>query len=285
MLKFEKTIRERDILAARLSELTGGEHADTAQKGYMIDCNGSLLVDEERADAAIVATLIREGLITGGEIMSGQADETERSKESTEEYSMIRGQAGDRIISFPIGNHTGTSLRNLVYLIYSRGMLLSRATRGNFGADEALVEVLRDDVCTYTRMNFFSIFSHYEAERGKGLYGVQITRDEVMFTGFGRSADREHQLAYGNLAAFMNRQALNQKRIQAKHIDDANEKYAMRIWMMRMGMIGPHLKRTRAILMENLDGHTAYRTAEKVEQAKEKARKRRAIDSIAKQYK
>ena len=74
----------------------------------------------------------------------------------------------------------------------------------------------------------------------------------------------------------MNQQAMSQKRIQAKDVDDEDEKYALRTWLLRLGMNGPRdLKETRKILMENLSGHAAFRTDEEAQKflAREKAKR------------
>ena len=56
-------------------------------------------------------------------------------------------------------------------------------------------------------------------------------------------------------------------------MDTTNEKYALRIWLVRMGMGGDEYKASRKILMERLSGHTAFRTPADAEKAKEKAQK------------
>lgn len=175
----------------------------------------------------------------------------------------------------PLGAHTGATLRNLVNLIYSRGPLVNQATGGHFEADTGLIEALKDDRCTYTRANFFRSVADYEDRHGKSLYGLTITPETMSFTGFGEAADVDHLRAFGHLAVMMNNQALHQKRIQAKAVDAANEKYAMRIWLVRIGMDGEEFKQTRKILMENLTGHSAFRTPAEAEKAKAKAQKKR----------
>ena len=175
----------------------------------------------------------------------------------------------------PLGAHTGATLRNLVNLIYSRGPLVNQATGGHFEADTGLIETLKDDRCTYTRANFFRSVADYEDRHGKSLYGLTITPETVSFTGFGEAADVDHLRAFGHLAVMMNNQALHQKRIQAKAVDAANEKYAMRIWLVRIGMDGEEFKQTRKILMEKLTGHSAFRTPAEAEKAKAKAQKKR----------
>ena len=75
----------------------------------------------------------------------------------------------------------------------------------------------------------------------------------------------------------MNKQAMDQKRIQAKAVNEENEKYALRIWLTRLGMNGPEYKEARKILMANLSGHCAFRTdAEKERWLQRQAEKREA---------
>lgn len=208
--------------------------------------------------------------------------------ETSESESTVADSGGEETIDLDmnfeiaLGAHTGTTMRNLFNLIYSRGPLINKATGGHFSVDEELIEVLKDDSCIYTMSNFLHAVADYEDQHGKSIYGLTITPESVSFTGFGTAPDVEHLRAYGHLAVLMNTQALTQKRIQAKKVNDTNEKYAMRIWMVRIGMGGDEYKTTRRILMENLSGHTAFRTAEDAEKAKVKAQKKRDALKAAK---
>lgn len=181
----------------------------------------------------------------------------------------------DADFSFPISQHNGVSLRNLVNLIYSRGELISKATDGIFLADKGLVDALKDDSCTYAVANFIHAVKEYEEQHGASLEGLTITDEKVTFTGFPTAPDYDHLTAFGHLAILMNQQAISQKRIQAKEVNDSNEKYALRTWLLRLGMNGPDFKQTRKILMENLSGHAAFRTDEEAQKflAREKAKR------------
>ena len=167
------------------------------------------------------------------------------------------------------------TLRNLVNLLYSRGKLIGKATGGHFHVEEGLVEKLKDDSCTFAIMNFINAVSDYETEHGAALEGLKITTEKVTFTGFPTAPDHEHLTAFAQLAVLMNQQAISQKRIQAKDVNDENEKYALRTWLLRLGMNGPDFKETRKILMENLSGHAAFRTDEEAQKflAREKAKR------------
>lgn len=181
----------------------------------------------------------------------------------------------DLELAFPVSQHNGVTLRNLVNLIYSRGKLIGKATGGHFHVEEGLVEKLKDDSCTFAIMNFINAVSDYETEHGAALEGLKITTEKVIFTGFPTAPDHEHLTAFGHLAILMNQQAISQKRIQAKDVNDENEKYALRTWLLRLGMNGPEFKETRKILMENLSGHAAFRTDEEAQKflAREKAKR------------
>ena len=200
-----------------------------------------------------------------------EASDTEEleSKDQPDEVPL------DLELSFPVSQHNGVTLRNLVNLLYSRGKLIGKATGGHFHVEEGLVEKLKDDSCTFAIMNFINAVSDYETEHGAALEGLKITTEKVTFTGFPTAPDHEHLTAFAQLAVLMNQQAISQKRIQAKDVNDENEKYALRTWLLRLGMNGPDFKETRKILMENLSGHAAFRTDEEAQKflAREKAKR------------
>ena len=198
-----------------------------------------------------------------------ESEEPQEAEEQPDEVPL------DLELSFPVSQHNGVTLRNLVNLLYSRGKLIGKATGGHFHVEEGLVEKLKDDTCTFAIMNFINAVSGYEAEHGAALEGLKITTEKVTFTGFPTAPDHEHLTAFAQLAVLMNQQAISQKRIQAKDVNDENEKYALRTWLLRLGMNGPDFKETRKILMEKLSGHAAFRTDEEAQKflAREKAKR------------
>lgn len=210
-------------------------------------------------------------------------DATENEPDAEEPESEEQPEAEDQPeevpldleLAFPVSQHNGVTLRNLVNLLYSRGKLIGKATGGHFHVEEGLVEKLKDDSCTFAIMNFINAVSDYETEHGVALEGLKITTEKVTFTGFPTAPDHEHLTAFAQLAVLMNQQAISQKRIQAKDVNDENEKYALRTWLLRLGMNGPDFKETRKILMENLSGHAAFRTDEEAQKflAREKAKR------------
>ena len=235
--------------------------------------------EPEDADTAEEKEPAEDESEEAAELDNTAEDEPGAEEPESEEQSEAEDQPGevplDLELAFPVSQHNGVTLRNLVNLLYSRGKLIGKATGGHFHVEEGLVEKLKDDSCTLAIMNFINAVSDYETEHGAALEGLKITTEKVTFTGFPTAPDHEHLTAFAQLAVLMNQQAISQKRIQAKDVNVENEKYALRTWLLRLGMNGPDFKETRKILMENLSGHAAFRTDEEAQKflAREKAKR------------
>jgi len=304
MLTFKLINMDRKAASKRLGELTGIHPVYTRIPryayeigDYTIDRDCNLLVQEEAANMSILQTLMEEGWIEqknldsldetpAGLTVEEAAEMAEETMQDTvqeaqeEETTEFAAETDDLDLamefSLPMSQHTGASLRNLLNLIYSRSSLIRKATGGVFTVSEGLIDTLKDDRCTYSIANFMEAVETYEQEHGTAIEGLHLDREKVTFTGFPRAADVEHLTAYGHLAVLMNQQAIQQKRIQAKTVDETNERYAFRTWMIRLGMNGDDFKLTRKLLMENLGGSMAFRTEDQAERAKEKLNRQRA---------
>ncbi len=182
------------------------------------------------------------------------ADGDDTEEEDPDEYPL------DLTLSIPLADHTVQTLKNLICTIYSRGALLSKATGGEFFADKTLTDAL-DEHEFHSVPELIAFFREWE-ETNPELKGIRFDDDELIFDGFGEAPDAEHEKAFTDLATAINTMALTQKRVQAKEVDDSNEKYTMRIWLVRIGFGGAEYKTDRKILMENLSGHSAFRNDE-----------------------
>ena len=303
MMNFTLNTENKKDLVKRLEELTGAKARYTYMPRCAYECgaftverSGDLTV-EDGADMSVVQALLDEGMITG-EAPETEADETvepteesetaeaeepadelaednedaEESSEETMQENMEDGEPSGITISLPMARHSVDSLRRLVNLIYSRGPLLSKSTGGTFGCDRELLTAL-DEAGIVKMEDFISMVT----EHG-GLTGLTFEDGKVNFTGFPMTEDQDKVKAFADLAGLMNRHAIEMKRIQAKEVNDENEKYAMRIWLLRVGMNTDEYKTTRKVLMENLTGHTAFRT--KAEEEKWKARQKAKRDEL-----
>ena len=251
--------QERKRLVKVISDTTGAQavYKFMPTCAYEIDYftvtkEGELVFDD-RADSeeveAVLEAIAAAGF-TPAESSEEAATEPDKAPESETE------EAVSLTVSVPAAAHTGATLRNLVNLLYTRASLLNKALGTGFRVDEGLTEALQNDDAILTAEAFRKAVAAYEDEHGKAIDGLTIT----------------------TLCAMMNKMALEQKRIQAKAVNEENEKYALRIWLTRLGMNGPEHKEARRVLMENLTGHCAFRTeADKLRWQERQAAKRDAL--------
>lgn len=207
-----------------------------------------------------------------------EPQETEEPAADSEERDTV-----ELTVTLPMARHTGTSLRNLVNLIYTRAGLLNKALGTAFRVDEGLVKALQNDACVLTLDRLFETVEAYENRHGKAADGLSVEPDKLTFSTLPETDDPAVLRTFTTLCAMMNKQAIAQQRIQAKEISEENEKYAMRIWLLRLGMNGPEYKEERRILMERLSGHAAFRTEDDRLRWQEKQNGKRDALKAAKQ--
>jgi len=265
-MTFTKKQSDRRLMVKRIEELTGIKARYLFMPtcgfqigGYIVTKEGNLETD--KPDMSLILQLAKEGFII-------YEDNKNKMEEDTiEESTKIN-------ISFPMEQHSGVSLRNMLNLIHSRGKLLTKATGYEFSVSDGLIEAVKDDNCIISKETFMRAVADYETGHGKSIFGIVLTPEKLTFTVLAHT-DADHTDAFIKLASLMNMQAIMQKRIQSKAVVDENEKYAMRTWLIRIGMVGDEYKSARRILMENLSGHTAFRTQADAERAKQKLTEKR----------
>ena len=228
---------------------------------------------EEAPDPDVETLMAEEEESSGEEDTSNQeavtsSQEVEAETENMEDQSAGYDDMVERIgsvtpvISFPLDRHRPESICNLVYTIYSRGKLLSKATGGCFSASGELVERLKAG-------SFITAEDAVKAVTDEGgLKGISFGDGKVSFDGFPETESREDVQAWTKLCEAVNRAAIKQHTIHARQSEEPNEKFAFRTWLTRLGMNGPDLKVERTILYRNLSGHTAFRTQEDAEKWK-----------------
>ena len=87
----------------------------------------------------------------------------------------------------------------------------------------------------------------------------EIHEDKVSFPWF-TDPDPDHAKAYTQFISAICKMSTEQKRITAKVREVDNEKYAFRCFLLRLGFIGDEFKKSRKILLANLDGSSAFKT-------------------------
>ena len=212
-----------------------------------IDRSGAVETEDEKTAELVRAGLLEQGLI---ETPHTEVDET--------------------TVSLPVEGMSAEGLKNLIYLIHSKQYLINRAFAEEvFRIPAELVEALGSAEIPDAETFLQTFQSHAE-----GCKGISFQDGKITFT-LPTADDPDMIKAFTHLTAAMVRQAKEQKRISPKETIEENEKYYMRIWLLRLGFGGRDGKEVRDILMKNLKGHSAFRTDENRQRWQEARRNER----------
>ena len=212
-----------------------------------IDRSGAVETEDEKTAELVRAGLLEQGLI---ETPHTEVDET--------------------TVSLPVEGMSAEGLKNLVFLTRSKQYLINRAFAEDvFRVPTALVEGLGSTEIPDAETFLQTFQSHAEGCRGISFQGGNAT-----FT-LPTADDPDMIKAFTHLTAAMVRQAKEQKRISPKETIEENEKYYMRIWLLRLGFGGAEGKEIRDLLMKKLKGNSAFRTEENKQRWQEARRNER----------
>lgn len=166
-------------------------------------------------------------------------------------------------VAVPMEGHTGITLRNLVNMIYSKRVLIKKSLgiAGN---------IIEDDFCkvinetkTETLVDFKTAIESIGAKNCSGI-AFNFNDNTITFK-FLEEATPEKIEAYTHLIALLNQNAKTLKHASAKAKDTDNDKFTFRVFLIRLGMIGDEYKVARKVLLENLEGNSAFRSGKKPE--------------------
>ena len=209
----------------------------------------------------------------GGAVETGDEKTAEMVRAGLLEQGLIdtpQTEIEETTVSLPVEGMTAEGLKNLIYLIHSKQYLINRAFAEEvFRIPAELVEALGSAEIPDAETFLQTFQSHAEGCRGIGFQDGKIT-----FT-LPTADDPDMIKAFTHLTAAMVRQAKEQKRISPKETIEENEKYYMRIWLLRLGFGGKEGKEVRDLLMKKLKGHSAFRTEENKQRWQEARRNER----------
>jgi hypothetical protein len=196
---------------------------------YTVDKNGTVLCPDG-FNAAEVDMLMRE-LAHDGFIGERVGEAAKPAEPKTVEPDQLKKETPhtvdpDRLaVELPKDGMTPTAMENLRRLVASKAMLLKKAL---------------------------------------GTDSLPITEhsDRIEFGWFRLTDDQTEISAYYQLAQGLCELARTQKRVSATEHEVENEKYAFRCFLLRLGFIGRAYKDSRRVLLENLTGNSAFRSAQ-----------------------
>ncbi len=179
-------------------------------------------------------------------------------------------EADETAVSIPVDGMSAEGLKNLIFLTHSKQYLINKAFEEEvFRIPAELAETLGGTEIPDAETFLQTFQSHAE-----GCRGISFPDGKITFT-LPTADDPDMIKAFTHLAAAMVRQAKEQKRISPKETIEENEKYYMRIWLLRLGFGGAEGKEVRDLLMKKLKGHSAFRTEENKQRWQETRRSER----------
>ena len=173
-------------------------------------------------------------------------------------------------------NHTPRSIRNFVNIIASKNDLFYKSLQI---APERMAYCKKMDDYLVKRMNIRgpATFAQLEAVWYEGyrdsrlrhyhdsryhflnLHSFFNGNRTVELRGFNSEFHAGKVRAYTVLALALNHQALTQKSASSRRVQSENEKFAMRVYLNRIGFIGDEFRNCREHLYKHLDGNAAWR--------------------------
>ena len=203
------------------------------------------LVWDERTNEETIARAIQALSAVGFTGQDPAPEDTDgASAEATAGDSSEVPPIDSLTFSFPRADFTEMALANLKALVASKQTLIKKALQ----ADSLEIEV--DD-------------------------------EKVSFPWWGRVGTPEETTAYGQFLSALVKMAKEAKRVTAKEHPTESEKYTFRTFLLRLGFIGADHKKTRAILMEHLSGHAAFKNQADADAFYERLKAKKAAEKEA----
>ncbi|GMK39105.1 hypothetical protein PCCS19_21590 [Paenibacillus sp. CCS19] len=203
-----------------------------------------------------VKRLSSEGSSHGGSPDGGSAS-VDSAAEST---------AQDVEIDISLEGHNGLTLRNLVNLIYSKQELIAKAVgfTGNIIEEDFLTAIHDANVDTIEKLMATII-----EVADKSCPGITFDFESrrAIFKFFQGEHDDEKIISYMQFVELLNNTAKTLKYASSKSKGSDNDKFTFRLFLIRLGMKGDLYKIARKVLLERLEGNSAFRYGSKSEKA------------------
>ncbi|WP_143760555.1 hypothetical protein [Paenibacillus odorifer] len=191
--------------------------------------------------------------------------ESKSSAELAASSNQVEPNITDLEIAVPMGEHTGHTLRNLANLIYSRQALMVKALDydGNI-IEDAFITAIHDPTIDTSEklMAKISEVSNFCPGIAFDFYNKKLT-----FKFFQGRPSAEKIQAYTQLVELLNQTAQTLKYASTKSKETDNDKFTFRLFLIRLGMVGVEYKLARKILLDKLEGNSAFRNGSKPDKA------------------
>lgn len=245
-------------------------------QSFRILHSGDIECDDGKTEAAMIGFLQQEGILLQPEPAEGTETEVPQERLQQDETPGLEAlpqtetEPDTMEIKVPLDGMDGAQLRNLVFMLHAQQYLLNRAAgHENIQVPDRLIEDLKEEPVT-DRTSFFVVYQNYSKE-GKGFL---ITAETVTFY-LVATGNAMKNRALIELTAFMVGAAKKAKRINPVTRKPENEKYYLRMWLLRIGMGTKASHESRMALLKGLNGWSAFRTEADAKAHAERQKERR----------
>ena len=237
---FEMNGRKRKELVNAISEITGARavYKFMPTCAYEIDfftvTKEGMLEFTDRSDTEIVAQVL-DGLAERGfAVISSYYDNGELATETNEDLPIDTATQPDTAAKAE-----------------SDGIDRFRISMRRDFFDEALFAKL--DRLIESKSDLFKMAFQTDD------LSYEVTEDRVSFAWFPWAKIADEGIAYSTFIDLLTKHLKEQKRVNVSKTQTENPKFAMRVFLIRIGMVGDEYKQTRKILLRNLEGSSAFR--------------------------
>ena len=224
-VKYNVTGARRKELVKVIADITGVK----AEYKFMPTCNYEIdyftvtkegtLLFDDRADSEEVEQVLEAIAAAGFDCEPQDCADSEAEEVSETEENAPQGESTGLTVEIPLDK---VSVGNLTNLLDSKGTLIRKALG---------IEDIR----------------------------FEIKDDRVSFPWFEELPDADSVKAYTHLIAALCKLSKEQSRVSPTEREAANEKYAFRCFLLRLGFIGSEYKAERKILLKNLSGNSSWK--------------------------
>ena len=242
---------DRKLVVKALEECAGvkAKYMGVPSFAYMITINGRTY------------TIDRAGRITLDDVeveLEALINGTNEEKETEARELAQENEALDLEITIPMEGHTGSTLRNMLNMLYSKQPVIKKVF-------EIEADILQADFIADLNKASIQTIEEFRNEIDRkqeyGFHGIEFdfTNNTITFK-FAKTFQEPDRLeAYTQFVSLLSQSARGLKHASPKPTATDNYKFTMRTWLIRLGFVGNQYKRARKLLLENLEGDGAYR--------------------------
>ena len=166
------------------------------------------------------------------------------------------------------GDNNCEEVKRLLAALKERGYIPETADREDSdNADKLSIQMPKADFTEEAIENLKKIIASKETLIKKALGAdslpVDIIGDTLNFPWFTLNGVVGESDAYARFVVSLCQMAKIQKRITAKEKESGNDKFTMRLFLIRLGFVGPECKTARTILLKNLTGNGSFKNGQR----------------------